>query len=91
MSSPNSPARSASRCTTPGWTPSSRPSLDELRKQADELRRSWARIMAGADAERRRVERDLHDGIYPPLLADSGLGEALRAAARRSPLPVTAT
>jgi signal transduction histidine kinase len=113
--------------------------LDELRKQAEELRRSRARIVASADAERRRVERDLHDGaqqhlvalavnlrltrelladdpetaalmidqladevkatiqelrdlahgIYPPLLADSGLGEALRAAGRRSPLPVT--
>jgi signal transduction histidine kinase len=113
--------------------------LDELRKQADELRRSRARIVASADAERRRVERDLHDGaqqhlvalavnlrlardvvlddaetaasmmdmladevkatiqelrdlahgIYPPLLADSGLGEALAAAGRRSPSPVT--
>jgi len=113
--------------------------LDELRKQAEELRQSRSRIVASADAERRRVERDLHDGaqqhlvalavnlritrdiltddpetaasmldqladevkatiqelrdlahgIYPPLLADSGLGEALRAAGRRSPLPVT--
>ncbi|HEX3713943.1 MAG TPA: histidine kinase [Trebonia sp.] len=113
--------------------------LDELRKQADELRQSRSRIVASADAERRRVERDLHDGaqqhlvalavnlrltrdlvaedpetvglmldqladevkatiqelrdlahgIYPPLLADSGLGEALNAAGRRSPLPVT--
>ena len=95
--------------------------------------------MAAADAERRRIERDLHDGaqqhlvalainlgaardavdtdpaaaatlldqlaadvreaveevrdlargIYPPLLSDAGLGEALRAAARRSPAPVT--
>ncbi len=115
--------------------------LDELRKQAEELRRSRARIVASADAERRRVERDLHDGaqqhlvalavnlrltrdlvtedaetaaamldqladevkatiqelrdlahgIYPPLLADSGLPEALRAAGRRSPLPVAVT
>ena len=113
--------------------------LDELRKQADELRQSRARIVASGDAERRRVERNLHDGaqqhlvamavnlrlardimaddpdaagemldqlagdvkstiqdlrelahgIYPPLLADSGLGEALRAAANRSPLAVT--
>jgi len=112
--------------------------LDELRKQAEELRQSRARIVASADAERRRVERDLHDGaqqhlvalavnlritrdiitddpetaagmleqladevkatiqelrdlahgIYPPLLADSGLGEALSAAGRRNPLPV---
>jgi signal transduction histidine kinase len=110
--------------------------LDELRKQADALRESRARIVASGDAERRRVERNLHDGaqqnlvalavslrlardvvtddpaaaaemlgqmaddvkqtiqelrelahgIYPPLLADSGLGQALQAAANRSPL-----
>jgi signal transduction histidine kinase len=33
--------------------------------------------------------RDLAHGIYPPLLADKGLREALEAAARRSTLPVT--
>ena len=115
--------------------------LDALRKQADELRESRARIVASGDAERRRVERDLHDGaqqhlvalainlrltrdivaedpdgasemlgqladdvqltikelrelahgIYPPLLADNGLGDALRAAASRSPLKVLVT
>jgi signal transduction histidine kinase len=115
--------------------------LDTLRKQADELRESRARIVASGDAERRRVERDLHDGaqqhlvalainlrlardivaddpagagemlgqladdvqltirelrelahgIYPPLLADNGLGDALRAAASRSPLTVRVT
>jgi signal transduction histidine kinase len=32
--------------------------------------------------------RDLARGIYPPLLADRGLGEALEAQARKSPLPV---
>src|SRR5215510_1076222 len=113
--------------------------LDALRKQADELRESRARIVASGDAERRRVERDLHDGaqqhlvalainlrlardiladdpaagaemltqmaedvqvtikelrelahgIYPPLLADAGLPEALRAAAARSTIPVS--
>ncbi len=113
--------------------------LDELRAQAEALRESRARIVASGDAERRRVERNLHDGaqqnlvalavnvrlvrdivaddpetaaemldeigaevkrtitelrelahgIYPPLLADSGLGEALRAAAGRSPLAIT--
>ena len=112
--------------------------LDEVRKQADELRESRARIVASGDAERRRIERNLHDGaqqhlvalavnlrlardiitddteaglemldqlagevqetiqevrqlahgIYPPLLVDSGLVEALRAAANRNPLPV---
>jgi signal transduction histidine kinase len=115
--------------------------LDELRRQADELRASRARIVASGDAERRRVERNLHDGaqqhlvalavnlrlardiinedptaaaamldelagsvhetiqelrdlahgIYPPLLVDSGLAEALRAAANRSPLDVAVT
>ncbi len=113
--------------------------LDEVRKQADALRQSRARIVASGDAERRRVERNLHDGaqqhlvalavnlrltkdiivddqeaglamldelagevqetiqelrelahgIYPPLLVDSGLVEALRAAGNRNPLPVT--
>ncbi len=112
--------------------------LDELRQQAQALRESRSRIVASADAERRRVERDLHDGaqqhlvalavslrlardvvvddpaaavemldelgvavqdtikelrelahgIYPPLLVDRGLLEALRAAAGRSPLGV---
>jgi len=112
--------------------------LDEVRKQADALRESRARVVASGDAERRRVERNLHDGaqqhlvalavnlrlakdiivddqetglemldqlagevqetiqelrelahgIYPPLLVDSGLVEALRAAANRNPLPV---
>jgi signal transduction histidine kinase len=112
--------------------------LDEVRKQADALRESRARIVASGDAERRRVERNLHDGaqqhlvalavnlrlakdiivddqqagmemldqlagevqetiqelrelahgIYPPLLVDSGLVEALRAAGNRNPLPV---
>jgi signal transduction histidine kinase len=112
--------------------------LDEVRRQAEELRASRARIVATADAERRKIERNLHDGaqqhlvalavnlrlvrdvvaddpeaavemlealagevkdtiqelrdlahgIYPPLLLDSGLVDALRAAASRSPLAV---
>ena len=33
--------------------------------------------------------RDLAHGIYPPLLMDAGLAEALRAAANRSPLAVS--
>jgi len=35
--------------------------------------------------------RELAHGIYPPLLADGGLGDALRAAASRSPLTVYVT
>jgi signal transduction histidine kinase len=44
-------------------------SLDELRRQADELRASRARIVAATDAERRRIERDLHDGAQQHLVA----------------------
>ncbi len=115
-------------------------SLDDVRRYAEELQASRARIVATADAERRKIERNLHDGaqqhlvalavslrltrdlvaddpssavemlealgadvketiqelrdlahgIYPPLLMDSGLPEALRAAAARSPLEVEA-
>ena len=109
-------------------------SFEALQRQADELRASRARIVTSADAERRRIERDLHDGaqqrlvalmfrveetralagsdpegalaaldelkaelqsaldevrdlahgIYPPLLSDGGLGEALPATAARA-------
>jgi signal transduction histidine kinase len=52
-------------------------SLDELRAQADQLRESRARVVAAADAERRRIERDLHDGAQQHLLA---LAVRLRAA-----------
>ena len=115
-----------------------REALVDLRRVNDELRVSRARMVSAADAERRRIERDLHDGaqqqlvslaiglrlvrdlvhedadaaeelvgemaeqvgaaiaevrnlaqgIYPPLLRSSGLAEALRAAASRSPLGV---
>src|SRR6202007_2848852 len=43
--------------------------LDALRKQAGELRESRARIVASGDAERRRVERNLHDGAQQHLVA----------------------
>ena len=44
-------------------------SLDEVRRQADELRASRARIVEATDAERRRIERDLHDGAQQHLVA----------------------
>jgi signal transduction histidine kinase len=111
-------------------------SLDEVRRQAEELRASRARIVAASNAARRQIERNLHDGaqqhlvalavnlrlarqladadpdtsktmldqlghdlqeavqqlrdlahgIYPPLLMDRGLTEALSAAAGRAAL-----
>ena len=118
-----------------------RATLVDLQRTNDELRASRVRLVATADAERRRIERDLHDGaqqhlvalavhlrlaedaiaddpsnarthlaelhdelrsaiaelrtlahgIYPPLLADAGLVEALRVAADRSPSHVALT
>ena len=38
-----------------------------LRRKADELQASRARVVAAADAERRRIERDLHDGAQQHL------------------------
>jgi signal transduction histidine kinase len=114
-------------------------SLDDLRRQAAELQASRTRVVAAADAERRRIERNLHDGaqqhltalaiklrlisdldgqdhdlardllqeacsevtdaarelrdlahgIYPPLLAESGLPAALATVARWSSLPAS--
>jgi signal transduction histidine kinase len=43
--------------------------LAELRAQAAELRESRARIVASGDAERRRVERNIHDGAQQNLVA----------------------
>jgi signal transduction histidine kinase len=40
-----------------------------LAGQADELRRSRARLTSAADRERRRLERDLHDGAQQQLIA----------------------
>jgi signal transduction histidine kinase len=112
-------------------------SLEEVQRQADELRASRVRIVEAGDAQRRAIERDLHDGaqqhlvalavnvrlarqlaesdpdtakqmldqigsdlqdavqelrnlahgIYPPLLMDRGLPDALNAAAGRAALP----
>jgi len=105
----------------------------------EELRASQRRLVTAQDRERRRLERNIHDGsqqqlvalsvktrlardltardpaqaaemltqidaeiqtalgdlrdlargIYPPLLIDEGLGAALDAQARRSPVPTT--
>lgn len=41
---------------------------DEVVRRAKDLRASRERIVAAADAERRRVERDLHDGAQQHLI-----------------------
>jgi signal transduction histidine kinase len=45
------------------------PSTVQLHERVDDLRDARARIIAAADAERRRIERDLHDGAQQRLVA----------------------
>jgi signal transduction histidine kinase len=54
---------------------------DALRRRIEELSTSRAEVVAAVDAERRRIERDLHDGVQQRLVA---LGMLL-GQARRSP------
>lgn len=49
----------------------------ELRRQLEEVDASRARIVAAGDEERRRIERDLHDGAQQRLVS---IGLALRHA-----------
>ncbi|WP_018500386.1 sensor histidine kinase [Parafrankia discariae] len=46
-----------------------RDALADLRHANEELRGSRARLVATADAERRRIERDLHDGAQQQLVS----------------------
>src|SRR5262249_8060480 len=52
----------------------------EMRAKLEEVRESRARIVTAADEERRRIERDIHDGAQQRLVA---LGLQLRTAQRR--------
>jgi signal transduction histidine kinase len=58
----------------------------ELRQHVEELRASRARLVAAGDAERRRLERDLHDGAQARLVALALLlGRARSRAAAADP------
>jgi len=52
----------------------------EVRAQLDTVKESRARLVTAADEERRRIERDLHDGAQQRLVA---LALELRSAQRR--------
>ena len=58
--------------------------LSDLRGRADELRASRARIVAASDAERRRVERNIHDGAQQRLVALALELQMLEESARSS-------
>jgi signal transduction histidine kinase len=57
----------------------------ELRESLQELRASRARIVEAGDAERRRLERDLHDGAQSRLVALALLLRSAQARAARDP------
>jgi signal transduction histidine kinase len=54
------------------------PTLDELRREIEELRASRARLASASDADRRAFERALHDGVQQDLV---GLAANLEVAA----------
>jgi signal transduction histidine kinase len=53
--------------------------IERLRREADELRASRIRLVLAADADRRRIERELHDGAQQDLV---GLAVKLQQARR---------
>jgi signal transduction histidine kinase len=59
--------------------------LEQIEQQAVELRRSRQRLVVAQDSERRRIERDLHDGAQQQLVA---LAARLRRAAHADELQV---
>ena len=62
----------------------------ELRARLEELRASRARIVETADAERRRIERNLHDGAQQRLVALSLTQRMAQSALTASPESVEA-
>ncbi|MDQ4054186.1 MAG: histidine kinase, partial [Actinomycetota bacterium] len=58
--------------------------LGQIEEQAEELRSSRQRLVNAQDQERRRIERDLHDGAQQQLVA---LAARLRQVARAGGVP----
>jgi signal transduction histidine kinase/transposase len=56
--------------------------LAQIEEQAEELRRSRQRLVGVQDEQRRRIERDLHDGVQQQLVA---LAARLRRASIATP------
>jgi signal transduction histidine kinase len=59
--------------------------LDEISARAGELRASRQRIVAAQDAERRRLERNIHDGAQQHLVALAVKLNLARATASKDP------
>jgi len=63
---------------------------EELRAQLEEVRASRARIVEAGDAERRRLERDLHDGAQQRLVTMALPLSMARARLEQAPDPALA-
>ena len=64
--------------------------VDRLSAQAEELRASRVRIVAAHDAERRRLERNIHDGAQQHLVALAVRLRLAKALAAKDPLKTSA-
>ncbi|MGQ0671088.1 MAG: histidine kinase [Actinomycetota bacterium] len=65
--------------------------LDEIRRQAEELSASRARIVHAQDHERRRIERNIHDGVQQEIVALIASLRLARNQLRRDPELADAT
>lgn len=63
--------------------------LDELRLENAELRASRARLLLAADADRRSIERALHDGVQQDLIGLAADVELASAAIEADPTAAT--
>ena len=64
--------------------------LDRLRVELDKLQESRRRLVLAADADRRAIERDLHDGVHQHLIALAVSLQLAGQAARSDPARLTA-
>ena len=64
--------------------------LDRLRVEIEELRAARERLVLAADADRRAIERELHDGVHQHLVALAATLQLARLAADSDPAAVEA-
>ena len=63
--------------------------LDRLRVELEELRASRRRLVRGSDADRRAIEREVHDGVHQHLISLAMCLQLVRQADGSDPAAVT--